>query len=1092
MSRYQAEHRSRDEFMQDLFELLNPLINKQGSFGLIMGLPLPTEAIINDIRPDISQRLQYCNLFIRPNTMYSRDFPKVLWEKFSEVFEFQEISSEILPNDTLDSIGQIAFRDDLGAGPRTVIEAFRRAIDHYDQTQMIFSPIDLINAYIGHFIAFDSGGKLIGAVAEVLQSRDVQNINGVENVVKLMAAYPMGCPDERFKTYGLQEAKDEITRRIYTEYLYKFPEGISLRKLAPTERGSEPRFIELTKDFIQTYSESERDLTSAIQAFQEVIILDELLVPRRKDQIEGWIRDSRVKYQYIGTFDHKYPERKLRIQVAQNRDELSGNYEEFAIDFLFDKVCEEESSGRIEKNDPSGTHAIFCLNLLRQSSKLLNIPYIEELGYPARKVTPAFMLALVNHLRKNEQLIPEDEKRIQLPPFIRSLISYSIQLLFGEDLLENAGISGLSKVGLSLPQEVFSLMCRSTYPNYETLITSSRWEGAYTAYLSALNSTTVSSSVGILRGNKPLKIPQKDVLALFGETKVQTFKGLSESLSSVLDVDLGPKADSDSSVRLKLHPSEETFMEALRNSDEKISKGSIEIRVLEQHQGFRILRDLGYREEEIGIILKLLKSRRLIDFDSKRQIFVEVIESPIERREAIITSLMETRKKVIILSKIPDFDKENISLQLDKLEEEVSDCDDIERLEEYQNKLTSLRDGLNRFSKNWESTIQSNFDRVRQEVGSVIRTPLPADVTRQLKGDVNWVGEIVQCQALIKDKYQRCSTAFRNVESSITSAWNKWINSSPSDPNALVSLYDANLAAQSELKDAQADFDAANAYLRSFGSWLGVLNIASRAHREATGCALSYQQAQFQRELNLIFQEIIDRFQKKRLEALPDHEIYEERIREIQSQIDSWLRGRRENFMEAKQTYENTLKSIGLERYNLRATFDPFDPDTSLTNLYSEVYEKTQLYIQVLEQELERYRTETMYAEQVVGEDVSTPQKLIVEAIEELNNIKKEVTDSNIRQQDQYGIIGSAISSLSINIQEAEQSLRGILRKREPTPEENIILATLEDPRGTDLSVVIASQLINESVKFSLDELMTRIISLFKKNQIIIKLEKRR
>ena len=43
---------------------------------------------------------------------------------------------------------------------------------------------------------------------------------------------------------------------IYTEYLYKFPEGVSLRNLAPTERGAEPRFIELTESFIQTYAES--------------------------------------------------------------------------------------------------------------------------------------------------------------------------------------------------------------------------------------------------------------------------------------------------------------------------------------------------------------------------------------------------------------------------------------------------------------------------------------------------------------------------------------------------------------------------------------------------------------------------------------------------------------------------------------------------------------------------------------------------------------------------------------------------------------------------------------------------------------------
>jgi hypothetical protein len=35
MARYMDEHRSRDEFMQDLFDLLNPLMNRQGSYGLV-------------------------------------------------------------------------------------------------------------------------------------------------------------------------------------------------------------------------------------------------------------------------------------------------------------------------------------------------------------------------------------------------------------------------------------------------------------------------------------------------------------------------------------------------------------------------------------------------------------------------------------------------------------------------------------------------------------------------------------------------------------------------------------------------------------------------------------------------------------------------------------------------------------------------------------------------------------------------------------------------------------------------------------------------------------------------------------------------
>ena len=1092
MSRYQAERRSRDEFMQDLFELLNPLINRQGSFGLMVGLPLSTEAIISDVRSDILQRLQHCNLFIRPNTMYERDFPRELWHKFAEVFEFEDIADHILLADTLDSIGQIAFRDDLGAGPRTVIQAMRCAIDHYDHTGQSFSPIDLMDAYLGRQIAFDAGGKLIVAVTEVLQSREVQQIPDGDRAVKLMAAFPMGCPEERFETYGLQDAKDEIARRVYTEYLYKFPEGVSLRKLAPTERGAEPRFIELTKDFIQTYSESKRDLDAAVRAFQEVVIPEQLLSSRRKDQIEGWIPDPQVVGQYMGTFDRKYPEQRLAVRVSRDRTELAKEVKELGLAFWFDPDCDYDSAGRIERANEAGTLALFCLNLLRQPSKPLNIPYIEELGYPSRKVTPAFMLALVQHLRANEHVIPEDEKRIQIPPFVRSLVNYSVQLLFGEDLLENAEFDGLSKVGLALPQEVFSQMCRARYPDYEALITTGRWEGAYTAYLNALESQKVSSSVGVLRGNRPLELPQRDVLALFGETKVQTFKGLAENLLSVLEVDLGSKADSPSTVRFKLHPAEEAFMEALRSSEEKFIRGQVKLRALGQHQGFDLLRGFGYREEEIGFLLKMLKARRLVDFDAKRQCFVEVLESPDERREAILAALSDLTQRAEVLAQVPDFDGARFSTEASRLEEQVSACSDIEKLEEYQTQLIGLRDVLVRFTKKWEHVIQTNFDRIRQEVGAVLRATLPADLTRPLKGDVSWVGELVHCQALLKDKYQRSRAAFRSVESRVTTAWNSWTSAPPNDPVALVALYEANLAAQSELKEAQADLEAAGAYLRSYVAWSNVLNIASRAYREATSCAVSYREDQFQQGLDTIFGEITDRFQKKRLEALPDHEMYAEQIKEVQGQIDAWLRDRREVFMEAKRFYEETLKAFGVGRFNLHATFDPFDAETSWSNLYSEVLEKTLQHVQSLEQELERYHTEILYAEQVVGADVSGPSQQLRQARDGLTQVKKQVQDECVRQEECFTALRDGLSELSTAIQEVEQSLRGILQKRDPTPEEEAILDVLQDPKGTDLSVVIASRLAADGDEFSLDELMRLVTSLFKKNQIIIRLEKRR
>lgn len=1092
MSRYLSAHRSRDEFMQDLFELLNPLLNRQGSFGLMIGLPLATEALISEIRSDILQRLQHCNLFIRPNTMYDRDFPKELWQRFAGVFEFADIAADVLPTDTLDSLGQIAFRDDLGAGPRTVIEAMVYAVGHYDQAGQSFSPIELMDAYLGHQIAFDAGGKLVTAVTEVLQSREVQQIPDGSQVVKLAAAFPMGCPEGRFQDYGLQDARDGLFKRLYTEYFYKFPEGVSLRKLAPTERGAEPRFIELTKDFIQTYAESERELQAAVQAFDEVVLREQLLISRRVDQIEGWIPDPQVARQWIGTFDRKYPERRLAVRVSTDRSALTKNVEEFGLAFWFDPGCGNESPGRIERVSEAGTLALFCLNLLRRPSKPLNVPYIEELGYPLRKVTPAFMLALLQYLRSNEHSIPEDEKRLQLPPFVRSLVSYSVQLLFSEELLENAEFDGLSKVGLALPQEVFSCMCRTCYPVYDTLITTGRWQGAYTAYLNALQSQRVSSSVGILRGNRLLEMSQRDVLALLGETRAQAVKGMAENLSSILEVNLGSKADFPSAVRFRLHPAEEAFMEALRGSEDKLAQGQMSLRVLDQHEGLDLFRRLGYRKDEYDILLHMLKTRRLVGWDNRRQCFVEVLESPDERREAILAALSDLTQRSSVLAQIPDFNEARFSAEADGLKQRASSCNDVEKLEEYQTQLAQLRDVLVEFAKKWANKIQFDLDQVHNASGQVLRTSLPAELTRPLKGDVSWVGELVQCQALLKEKYQQCHTAFRDVDNQATTMWSTWTCAHHHDAAALLTLYETNRTLQSELKQAQASLAAAQGYLQTYQAWSSVLNAASRAYREALGCETSYKESQFRQELDALFGEITGQFQKRRLEALPQHEMYTDQIRETQSRIDNWLRDRRESFMQAKQFYEEMLKVVGVGRFNLHANFDPFDPEASRSNLCSEVLEKMRQHLDSVEQELNRHRTEALYAERVVCADVSEPSTKIKQARDELIQTKKQLQLDCVQQQECFSSLAEALSQLSATIQAAGQGISGILQKRPTTTEEESVLSLLQDPRGTDFSVVIASRLAEEDAGFSLDMLMQVITSLFKKNQVVIRLEKRR
>ena len=1092
MSRYQEENRSRDEFMQDIFELLNILINRQGSYGLIMAFPLNTETIINNVRADIIQRFQHCKLFIRPNNMYDRKFPAELWDKFAKVFDFEGIANIVIPEDSLDSLGQISIRSDLGAGPRTVIEAMIYAANRYEKENKGLTPIDLIDAYLQNQIAYDASGKLISVVNEILQSQHVINTVEADKVIKLMAAFPMGCQEDHFERYELVDVKDKISRQLFAEYFHNFSEGISLRGLAPSERPVEPIYIQLTRDFIQTYSESERNLKFSVSAFHKNVIKEKLLTNRNRNQIIGWKVDANKEGQYIGTFDNNYPERHLLVDVSTERGGLITDVEEFGLAFWIDQHCDVDYPGGIEYCNENMTQALFHLNPKRTPSRILNIPFVEDMGFPLKKVTPLFMLGLVEHLDSHTWDIPEDE-RIQIKPFINNLIDYSIELLLNPELLENSEIRGLSKVGLSLPKEIYIRMCRRKYPDYETLITTGTWKKSYATYLAALSNITVSTSVGVLRGNRYLELAnRKDVLKLFGENRAQAITALATNLSNILEVELGPHdGSSPSKVRFKIHPAEQIFVDAIITSDESIKRDQLTIRAMDQHKGFSLLQNLGYLFSEIQIIFEMLKCRRLIEFDENRQYFLEVLESPSERSEAIVAQLINLAKQAEIL-KVTDFDREGFLAVVTKLREQVSTCDDIEKLEDYQEQLIPLREDLSQFSKKWSNKAEENFDGISHYSGKINNAGIPADITRSIQSDVSWVGELVQCQALLRQMYQNGIETFRELDRRAKRAWNKWENTSDYDMEALVSLYEENFSLTTEFKQAKLRIENAHSYLGSYLAWLTLLSISSRAFVDAIGCETSYSESIFRDELLIIFNDIEERFRDKRLEALPDHEMYSTRIKETQEKIEEWLRNRRLKFMESKAFCEEMLKTIGVERFNLHATFDTFDPGASRSSLFNETLEKIQEYVQIIEENNNRNYTEMLYAKQVLGEDVSELKNNIQDAREQLKEIKKSIDDECLRDKKCFAVLGEKVNGLRDSLQDTEKLLRGIFKKREYSSVEEGILEVLQDPRGTDLSLVIASQLAKDPENFNMDNLMEQIASLFKKNQIIISLIKRR
>jgi hypothetical protein len=187
--------------------------------------------------------------------------------------------------------------------------------------------------------------------------------------------------------------------------------------------------------------------------------------------------------------------------------------EEFGIWIQFELDGGNQDPGQVRKIGGS-KKALLRLNGLRRPSSLLNIAFLNDLGLPATKLTPLFMLSLLQHLADNISAIPNEEQVRSMKTFADQLLSNATKLLFNNELRELSEWP-LSLIGIDMVKDIFNHMCEASYPTYETFITMRGWENALTHYINALSNPRVT--VPIAHGNQPLSGLKDEIMHMFSQ-----------------------------------------------------------------------------------------------------------------------------------------------------------------------------------------------------------------------------------------------------------------------------------------------------------------------------------------------------------------------------------------------------------------------------------------------------------------------------------------------------------------------------------------------------------------------------------------------
>lgn len=550
--------------------------------SLIICLPDTTEEVIIDPGHDILDRLKTDRLYINLRNIYSVTFPTELWQRYTDQFSLNEWANKVIHKYTLQSIGQIATRADLGRGPRTVVDALQCAIRHFDKTGETYTPVHLIEDFMNGQMSFDTGQvsnagqvhTIRSAVEDMLALGNLIKTPEHRSAVKLWAAFPEhGCPDEVLETFGVsQQATKEIEHHGHGELLTYQTSGYTLRKLASFTPGGE--IVErIARDFWRAYRDEDPQWIEAAQNGFIQIALPEIFDQKRWSKLD--LHPTVAKgygTRLEGSFTDAYPRRLIDIQVGVHPNRIerrkSGSTSDLQFDFVLVRE-NDEFSGRIEWVDNDPRWIRFTLNINSHALAGEQLPRdlmnLKSSIHPKR-LTPQLMLAFIDfcdrweRLREGNRISPGERGKVDA--IKASMLNYAIRVLFNDEL--RAVSPRRSQLpGTQMVRELFTGTLKDLFPRYVALW--SVGERAFNDYITALRSLSLKEK----RGQKLLVERRKSQLAeLFDIGSWSTFVSRAKSNYTPL-MQLTETRGDEAQIKLLLHPMEMMLLKEFDKSEQR-------------------------------------------------------------------------------------------------------------------------------------------------------------------------------------------------------------------------------------------------------------------------------------------------------------------------------------------------------------------------------------------------------------------------------------------------------------------------------------------------------------------------------------------
>jgi uncharacterized protein YoxC len=1094
-----AEYKpSRDQFFNDLFQLVKDTLGRPGNWALINSMDDDTEGIISRLRADLLQRMQHSALYFRVEDVYDRrQYPAELWQAFAKRFGFD--GSEVILPETLESIGQIASRRDLGAGPRMVTNALSLAVGHYEQARTPYTPLRFVKDFLDGLVRFDQRGKFPAAVKKALENVQVAASDAFQDMVKLLAAYPAGCSEEMLVRFDMLDSFRAFPPLARKELVVRRAEGHTLRYLLEQDRPPEQIEQRLTQEFVARYAPGPKYAQMAADGFLEQVLLEETFSRDWKASKLADCQRAGVKYQLQqleGTFDRRYPQRNLTVAIAVMPQSSAPDWQkldpeadiELRFEFNYGLSAVEPSLLLVAPERPDVAIFQFNLNAVDKKGAQRILPDVLFDYYNADQMTPQLALALVHYMFAHSGDLPDDIHRVRA--VAAPLRQFALTLLLGEEIQVNRDEFASGMVGYERIKDLFRAQCQLLYPRYQTLITGRRWQQELQQYNYALERVINDEGVAVARGRQLWETTKENAADAFTIPK-RSLTRLETLLDSLEDMIVkeeysGRRASSRIRLRFQLHPLEEQWLEELEESKETTLYEGMQAPAVYAIELIRKARDQGYILEEVKEIMGLMKSRQFVILDQQQNMLIRHIDDMEDIKNQVQSKIDRLAEAVDKLEEaVPEFDRRRIPLR--ELRERLEAAGIREEAELLKSDIRRHWATVKSFAA---SHAADRREKHLHEVG-ILRNLLQSGVPQWLSRPFA-SGPL---HDLLEQQRQNYAGAFETTLREIRQLaleGSTTLQNLPEPPieslvilqAALPELCRASERLQTRLQsytDIREDMDA----------WRRLIEQMTIFTEQAKQITEKYGSENWEQIASKLWQQARDEMMSNPLNLPTLHQDVGQQLANRRQQLDEWLQNRREDYEQQRQRYEDALQQTGVEA-RLRIPFNSQHPAESYDALVETVQQYLSRYLDDLRRRLNATLQKMRYAILVQRVDLAGAEKQAKETICKVDQLRRRISPELLRDMTRAETkVLHPLQEIFEQEKTVTAQVQQALQKRSPDKAEADLLNLLQVVATTgeaDLYSLIMRQLDQYEDEIDLSQLMQQLQGLFQKNQIGIRI----